>query len=344
MKKLLGISLVAVFAAAPMMAMAADPYTPTAHNANAYNIAAADAGQTTAGDNVPLAGGNAMFKGKSVSADDAAKVATGAYVKGAYNAAISAVNKVSQQTSTALSGKQDTLTAGDAIDITATTDNQTGVTTTTIKVDYTADDGLEISNGKLGIKDGAGVKTGANGVEADLKSLGGLMFDDNGTANDTSDDTIKVSVDNRTIAVDSTTGQIKIKEGVQNATDTATYSGKGLTTKGYVDESIAGLATNYATKEGVVNTVESATVNTLNDVTIGAITAYADWENESNTVNLAPSLTKTTAYVPVVITAKDENNDSTISTTGYVDKYHTTKVSVASDQSTIPNTYVAPNP
>ena len=96
MKKLLGISLVAALAVSPMIASAA---APTAHDAADYNIVAGETGATAtvATDNtatdVPEAAGGKYFRGKAVTVQDASKVATGAYVKGAYNATISAINK-----------------------------------------------------------------------------------------------------------------------------------------------------------------------------------------------------------------------------------------------------------
>ena len=94
MKKLLGISLVAVLATAPLMA-SADEVTYT----NPSAIAANESGLAENGTNVVKATNGKYFAGKQIASTDAERVATGAYVKGAYNAAISAINKVAEDIS-----------------------------------------------------------------------------------------------------------------------------------------------------------------------------------------------------------------------------------------------------
>ena len=80
MKKILSVSIVAMLAVSPMMANAAalDPqptYNPTAGSGNATTIAA-------------------PYASKTITTEDQQGVASAAYVKGAYNEAIRAVNKV----------------------------------------------------------------------------------------------------------------------------------------------------------------------------------------------------------------------------------------------------------
>lgn len=91
MKKLLGISMIAVLAVSPMMAGAAvvagDPVSYTT--------------QPTGNDKSAVLGGSPLYQLAQSSGNDG-KVATAGYVKGAYNAAIKAVNKVADM-------KQDTI-------------------------------------------------------------------------------------------------------------------------------------------------------------------------------------------------------------------------------------------
>ena len=81
MRKLLGISLIAVFAVSPVVAGAA--------------VTDADPGQTVS--NAPTASNPPKYGLAAADATDS-NVATAGYVKGAYNAAIKAINKVSENT------------------------------------------------------------------------------------------------------------------------------------------------------------------------------------------------------------------------------------------------------
>ena len=89
MRKLLGISLVAVLVAAPMMASAATDESIKA-------VGTSESGLASTGTNVITAGKNKYYAGHVITADDMTAVPSAAYVKGAYNAAISAVNKVAE--------------------------------------------------------------------------------------------------------------------------------------------------------------------------------------------------------------------------------------------------------
>ena len=107
MKKLLGISLVAVLAVSPLMASAADvaPSTTIGANSTEAGLTASDTDK-----GVIVAGKGAYYAGKTITDKDKTSAASAAYVKGAYNDAISAVNKVSADATSALAGKQATLT------------------------------------------------------------------------------------------------------------------------------------------------------------------------------------------------------------------------------------------
>jgi len=85
MKKILSISILAALAISPMMANAA----PTVIAANA------DPGATNA--NGPTAANAPKYSTVASTEADEVTAASASYVKGAYNAAIKAINKVSEQ-------------------------------------------------------------------------------------------------------------------------------------------------------------------------------------------------------------------------------------------------------
>ena len=90
MKKLLGISIVAALAISPMFAMAA--VTPdTGYGAMPETVTQADDADNYTTDATPMY--------RTVDATATADIASTSYVKGAYNAAIKAINKVSEQAS-----------------------------------------------------------------------------------------------------------------------------------------------------------------------------------------------------------------------------------------------------
>ncbi len=95
MNKIFGISLAAILTAVPVVANAANG-----------EVIPGDPGATA--ENAPLASSAA---GYSLAVEDGKEdmMVTAGYVKGAYNAAIKAINRVSYDTATALDSKQDTI-------------------------------------------------------------------------------------------------------------------------------------------------------------------------------------------------------------------------------------------
>ena len=91
MKKLLGISLVAVLAVSPLMAGA-----ETVAASTTIGEDSTEAGLTKTGTNVVVAGKGKYYAGKSITDNDRGATASAAYVKGAYNDAISAINAVAE--------------------------------------------------------------------------------------------------------------------------------------------------------------------------------------------------------------------------------------------------------
>ena len=90
MKKLLALSVIAVLVASPMMACADEPVVP-AEPADPVAVAG-DPGVTVA--DAPMATHSPRYGLKNANPDVDGKLATAGYVKGAYNAAIKAVNKL----------------------------------------------------------------------------------------------------------------------------------------------------------------------------------------------------------------------------------------------------------
>ena len=87
MKKIFGISLIAVLSVSPLLAHAEDTAPSTTLNATTANALPAN------GTNVIIAG-EPYYAGKTITDADRASAASAAYVKGAYNDAIAAVNKI----------------------------------------------------------------------------------------------------------------------------------------------------------------------------------------------------------------------------------------------------------
>lgn len=112
MKKIFGISLIAVFAVTPLMANA--------------DIVAGDPGATVT--DAAVAGASPKYGLAAAEAGDD-NAASAGYVKGAYNATIKAINRLAQDTTTALAGKQatiadlETIKAGAAAGATALQNN-----------------------------------------------------------------------------------------------------------------------------------------------------------------------------------------------------------------------------
>lgn len=233
MKKIFGISLVAVLAATPLMANATGS-APTA--------------ATTSSE---------PYVGVAINDADTTATASAAYVKGAYNAAIGAVNAVKSDLTTNL-----TLTEGNGIDITN------------------------------------------NAVSVQAKANAGITVDANG---------VGVSVDDSTISLDST-GHVKIKEGVQG-TSTAGYTdSKALTTKGYVDEQLAGKQANLTAGNAISinNNTVSVSGLTTSQIASGSMAT-------SSTTNAENSKLATQGYVDDVAASLN-----TLSQTDFVTKTEVT--------------------
>ena len=286
MKKILGISLVAVLAVSPLMANAAIPAGESGLESNGTNVAIASAGK--------------YYAGKTITDADRAATASAAYVKGAYNDAISAVNKVAEDAAAAANAVA--VTEGDGIDI----------TNNVVSVDYTSNGGLTVdgtskklevvTDGSTIVKDST---SGALGVKANTfdayGAAGGVQsaiegkLDDGATGYDINAKTLQVqgidavtvsgtqTLTNKTINADNNTiSELEtdnFKSGViqttvrasSSASDTAIASEKAVASA--IEGAVTDLGmSNYAKKTGVENTIETATITA--DVASQSVSGY----------------------------------------------------------------------
>ena len=151
MKKILGVSIAAMLAVTPMLASAAQGDLELANSYTAPTHTDSAAPTTNAIPN---------YGAVTINQSEQSHIASTAYVKGAYNSAIAAVNKTYDTLNTAIGGKQATLSEGNGIDINSNTvsvDNGVGL-----------EFGTAATNdaGKLKVKlDGTTLAVGADGLK-----------------------------------------------------------------------------------------------------------------------------------------------------------------------------------
>jgi hypothetical protein len=201
--------------------------------------------------------------------------ASAGYVKGAYNAAIKAVNAVHNEVATIDGNKQDKLTAGDGINI----DNETNTISavgdnTTIEVD---------AANKIHIKDG-GVTTAKI---ADSAVTTAKIADSNVTTAKIADSNVTTAkiADSAVTTEKIQNGTILVEDVASSAQATGTANNDKLTTQGYVDDKVANLnISGYAKKEGVEKTVK----DTINAVTLtqGAVTQGLTGTPDTATISI----------------------------------------------------------
>ena len=303
MKKLLGISLIAILAVSPMMASAADPApTPVA-------------GEPTHADpatNASAAPGYAL----KMSASTDNNMASAGYVKGAYNAAIKAINKVASDTTTALGSKQDTITAGNGI-------TKSG---STISADLTDKGGLKLNGSTDGSKtigvdlDGTSVKINTTSGKLEVGTIGFTNVASGAVA--TSVDATNASAEKLTTESAVRSAITSATSGMVTASSTNTFTNKTFNAEG-TGNSISNLKTsnfkdgtivttvgetgsdtalptekavrtaignavtglgmdNYATIAGVDKTIKAVNLSTQS----GTSNIMTNWESDSSTVSV----------------------------------------------------------
>ena len=256
MKKILGISLVAVLAVSPLMANAAIPAGESGLESNAANVAIASAGT--------------YYAGKTISDADRAATASAAYVKGAYNDAISAVNKVAADAASATSSgitsavnaldATVTQTAGaDGLALQVVEENGviTGVTGSIAANTYdaygaatSAVEALDATESQTAGADGLALSiTEVDGVITSISgSIAANTYDAHGAAaaveNKLDDGASGYDIDAKTLKVQGASvltgadiATMATQDGVENTIETATYStslNSGSTVTGYV--------------------------------------------------------------------------------------------------------------
>ena len=248
MKKLFGISLIAVLTASPLMANAATGDTAPSSN---LTVASGEVKLASNAENVVFAA-EPFYAGKVISTTDRAITASAAYVKGAYNDAISAVNEVALKESlveTAVTGISSsiipTLASKSLSDI-----NDDGKANISAKgtVDLTKSDYASGTVGKALVD----IKTTADGAASKANSaVQSVKINGTALTEDANHDV------NLTVTSGTAAGTIKV-----NGTDVAVT---GVLT-----------GTDYAKKSGVKNTISHSTAS-------GKFDIVTDWANETVT-------------------------------------------------------------
>ncbi len=304
MKKLLGISLVAILTATPLMAGA----ETTAVTDTQPVAASTEAEITAATTNV-----SPKYKLKAANNSTDGNAASAGYVKGAYNAAIKAINKVDSRVDTissAVDGKQDALTAGAGINI----DESDKIT-----VDYETAGGLELNgsgdSAKLQVKTD-GTTVGKDATSGALKVVaGGISSTELATSAVTNEkladnavqtaNILDSNVTTAKLAADAVTnakladnavqtenilnGTILVEDVNSAALVTAGNTNNDkLTTQGYVDTQISGINTTLqstATQTGVATTIKNTDI-TVTPTTTNLI-VMTDWADDTTNTSTA---------------------------------------------------------
>lgn len=289
MKKTLRISLVALFAAVPMMAMAAtgDP------------VAGAPVAQGTQTNAQVTTTVTPKFAVATEATTDV-NAASAGYVKGAYNAAIRAVNTVYTDLNSKISGKQAALSEGSGIDI----------TNNTVSAALTAKGGLEFdgtgnsatigvlvdsgtmekdsSTGALKVKSGVFDAAGAaGGVETRLTTS-----TPNTNGYDINAKSLKVQGATVLTAHQDISGKID-KSAISSALSSASTNAQVVGAKaayeaieGAKTQAISAAQSGMATQSGVVATIKATTLEqgtvtqgvtgALSTGTISVMTVWGD--------------------------------------------------------------------
>jgi len=271
MKKLLSVSIMAMLAVSPMMAHA-DPVS------NTYG----PAGYTGEAANTPKAGTGvaAPFATEAIDTADQAGVASAAYVKGAYNAAIRAVNTVAADVATAKA-------VTDGIENTIKT-----------KINAAAGNGLSTNNnGVLSVNTAETVADGGTGyVTSDLLYDQGYQNATQvGNAIDTklTDYKVKDVANDGGIEKDAS-GNISLTSAVQASlgkAESALQTDSALNGANLTNDTVAFGKLNGA---AYVDSTEAISTSTANDTTLATSKAVKDYVDASNTSAISAAATDAT--------------------------------------------------
>ena len=237
MKKSFRISLVALLATVPMMAMAADPVYPAT-------------AEPTSDSNAPVASGNPKYALATANSATDGNAASAGYVKGAYNAAIKAINKVHEEAVAAQS------TAGNAL---VKSDIATGSANGTISVK-----GTDVNVKGLGGAAYKGVAASISSTSTDLATASQVYSAE--AAAKSYADGLASNYDAKGAAAAAETAAKSYADGLASNYDAKGAAAAAETAaKSYAD----GLASNYDAK-GAASAAQTAA--------IAAAKSYADTE------------------------------------------------------------------
>lgn len=230
-----------------------------------YDVTSTDPGTTNASG--PEAANPPKYSLAAAGANDDTHMATAGYVKGAYNAAIKAVNKVAATAADAankdLSNLSDT---GRGVITTAITNNAAGATYSNTT------SGLTASTIQGAIDEIAG--TAGNAANKDLSNLSNTgkanvsaqgTYDSNATY---TPGTVGAAIKGKADAATTLAGYgitdayttTQVDTAIEGSANTATYSSATNYDTGTVGAAIKSLQTSGATQTGVENTIETADI------------------------------------------------------------------------------------
>lgn len=290
MKKLLSVSIMAMLAVSPMMANAAPVETPAGGVASSTGLTA------TAGP---------FYSLQDISDNDKKGVASAAYVKGAYNNAIRAINKVAETANAGQTAEE----VATAVQSGINAAGGAGLTAANGSISVGAGDGITVNADTIEVNEGDGLAINATSKAVEVKAAD--------TTIDVSSNGVKVG----TITTANLTGSLA--EGVA-----AGAVNNKLATQGYVQETAASAAstalTDYKVKDVAANGDIAVDANGKIDLSSGMKTAIS---GKANSADLATVAT-TGSFSDLT------NVPTTVSGYGITDAYTKTEVDSAINTAT----------
>ena len=289
MKKLLGISLVAVLAASPFAARAEGPVAGDPTHAESPEVTLAEPGYALVD-----------------SAETDSNAASAGYVKGAYNSAIKAINKVNSNINATI-GSEDLTTTAKTLKG-AINEVKSGGNDAIARLDATVTqaagtDGLAISVTQTdGVIKAVSGSIAPNTYDAYGAATAAVEALDGTTSQSAGADGLAISVTQTDGAITAVSGSIAANTyDAYGAASTAESNANS-----YTDQKVAGLTIgDYAKKTGVVKTIQDTTIDVTDNRTITSgltnantatatttITIMNDWSNpDSSSTSTAVATT-----------------------------------------------------